>query len=31
VSHIIVNDEIEGVFSILNWLSYVPIKKGGNY
>ena len=28
VSHIDVKDDLKGVTSILNWLSYVPIKKG---
>lgn len=28
ISHIIVNDDFEGVKSILNWLSYIPKKTG---
>jgi acetyl-CoA carboxylase carboxyltransferase component len=28
VSHLMVNDELEGVQSIVNWLSYIPHKKG---
>ena len=29
VSHVIVNDEVEGVSNILQWISYIPAKKGG--
>jgi acetyl-CoA carboxylase/biotin carboxylase 1 len=31
VSHVIVNDEVEGVSSILQWISYIPSKRGGKY
>lgn len=30
ISHIVVNDQMEGVNSIINWLSYIPSKRGGN-
>ncbi|XP_035827708.1 acetyl-CoA carboxylase isoform X2 [Aplysia californica] len=29
VSHAVVPDDFEGVFKILHWLSYMPVKRGG--
>ncbi len=29
VSHLVVNDELEGMMDIVHWLSYIPAKKGG--